>query len=261
MKKKILGEIRKLEEEIRELYDSEENKSRWGYWEEAKVNFGIWRAIPKYNDLKPFVIDFERQGYSQVLGFSLKELYSDPYIYVLNSLKILLFKFRTFEDCTPLRKVIVFIPGAGFEKSIFGGAQQFTEQDAWVGRENLITERIDLSSLEYPDFYRSGDMPRIIEFYQKMREIVEDDFQVTFSMWSRSPWGVAWHLRGIDNLLIDVIEDRPVGEKFLGYITKARGNWTLQRAKFLNQKLSICNIYNITMRCFARWFHQIYMRN
>jgi len=244
MDNKALYEIKKTQEEIRRLAETPKSRGRWAYWKDPMVDFDYWRAIPRSKDTKPFVVDFERQGHAEVLGFSLKEFYTDPYAYVLHSLRILLHKFHTFEDCTPLRKVIVFIPGAGFEKAIFGSAQVITEQDAWVGRDIVIHERADIAALTMPDFHTSGNMPEIINFYEKMREITDDDFTVTFPQWSRSPWGVAWHLRGIDNLLLDYADDPQWVRDFVGFITDVRIHWAEQRAEYLGCGLKVCNIYN-----------------
>lgn len=242
--RKNLDEIKKLQEEIRELHASDENNKRKAFWDETGISNDYWHGIPKNKEVIPFIVELEREGYSKVLGFSLKDFYMDPYCYVLNSLKIMAFKFKNFNDCTPIGKSFTYYSGAGFEKSIFGGEQVYTDQDAWLARENIIRERVDIDSLEYPDFYKSGSMPYTHRFYEQLLELVDEDFKVVFPQWSRSPWGLAWHLRGIDDLLIDVIEDIEWVRRFINYLTKARESWTSQRAKFLNTGLSICNIYN-----------------
>ncbi|MGI6776801.1 MAG: hypothetical protein ACOX7R_01865 [Acetivibrionales bacterium] len=243
-KEKMLDEIKRLQEEIRELCETEENKRRKAYWDETAISNDYWHGLPKDKEHVPFTVEMEREAYSRVIGYSLTDFYSDPYCYILNSLKIMVFKFKKFLDCTPIDKSITYYCGAGYEKSIFGGEQIYTDQDAWLARENLINERVDIDSLEYPDFYNSGSMPHTHNFYSQMKEIIDDDFTLVFPQWSRSPWGVAWHLRGIDNLLIDIVEDYDWVVKFLDYTTEARKHWTKERAKFLNTELSICNIYN-----------------
>lgn len=239
-----LDEIKRLEDEIRELYESKENTRRRGFWDEAGISNDYWHGIPKNKEVIPFIVELEREAYSKVLGFSLRNFYLDPYCYVLNSLRIMAFKFKNFNDCTPIGKSFTYYPGAGFEKSIFGGEQIYTEQDAWMARENIIKERVDIESLQYPDFYKSGSMPFTHEFYEQLLELVDEDFKVVFPQWSRSPWGLAWHLRGIDDLLIDSIEDCEWVRKFLNYLTKARERWSMERVKFLNTELTNCNIYN-----------------
>ena len=243
-KEKMLDEIKRLQEEIRELCETDENKRRKEYWVDTAISNDYWHGIPKDKEQIPFIVELEREGYSKILGYSLSDFYTDPYSYVLNSLKIMVFKFKNFHDCTPIDKSVTYYCGAGFEKSIFGGEQIYSDQDAWLARENIINERVDIYSLEYPDFYKSGSMPYTHRFFEQMQEIVDEDFKLIFPQWSRSPWGVAWHLRGIDNLLVDIIEDYDWVVKFLDYTTKAREHWTAERAKFLNTGLTACNIYN-----------------
>jgi hypothetical protein len=239
-----LDEIKRLQEEIRELDASNKNIGRKQFWDETAISNDYWHGMPKNKITVPFVVEMEREGYSRVLGFSLREFYMNPYSYVLNSLKIMIFKFKNFNDCTPIGKSFTYYPGAGFEKSIFGGEQVYTDQDAWMARDNIIAEGSDIGSLEYPDFYKSGSMPYTHEFYKQLLEFVDDDFKVVFPQWSRSSWGLAWHLMGIDNLLMGIIDDYEWVRKLLDYVTKARESWTDERAKFLNTGLSICNIYN-----------------
>lgn len=88
-------EIKKLQEEVRELADSEENKRRESYWDNS-IKIGadtLARKVPIKNKLS-FSVDLDRCGYSKVLGFSLVEFLTSPVSYVKNTLKINIFKFK-----------------------------------------------------------------------------------------------------------------------------------------------------------------------
>jgi hypothetical protein len=87
-------------------------------------------------------------------------------------------------------------------------------------------------------------MPEAHRFYEQVRSIISDDFDLTFPSWSRSPFGVAWHIRGIDNLLYDLVEDPEWFVKFLNYITECRIKWVRERERFTGVPMHNCNIYN-----------------
>jgi hypothetical protein len=238
------NEMKRLQDEIRELSETDENVRRLAFWEESAISNDYWHGIPRERDRIPFIIELERESYAKTLDFSLMRFYQDPLYHAVNSLRIMLFKFKTFNDCTPLGKSFAYYCGAGFEKSLFGGDQLYTEQDAWVAREDIVRTRVDISRLTAPDFHRGPHMRQIREFYEKMTEVLDDDFSVVFPQWNRGPWGVAWHLRGINNLLIDVIEDPGWVGEFVFFLGTAREKWAAERAKYLGTDLSICNIYN-----------------
>lgn len=239
------NEIRRLQDEIRQLVSSEENKRRVSYWarHEGDDDY-IWHPTPKPLAAVPFTIEFERVGFSQILGFSVVDFYTDPVSFVLESLRIGVWKFRNIPDCTPIGKGVTYWPGVGFEKSLFGVPQQVTEEDAWVGRQDAITERVPPDSLGMLDFERNPVIRQAREFHQKMLDCLDDDFPVSFPQWCRSPWGVAWHLRGIDNLLIDIFEDPEWVRQLLVFLTEARIRYAEERARSIGKSIYPCNIYN-----------------
>lgn len=243
MKSEKLAEIRRLEDKVRELTESEENRRRLALWEDSAISNDYWHGIPKEH--KPlFTVELERATYAHLLGFSIIDFYQDPYAMVEGNLKMMAFKFENLPDCTPIGKSFAHYPGAGFEKALYGGDMLFSENDAWMAREDLITERVDIKALEPLDFYKSGCMPKIIELYHRTREIMSEDFTLSFPQWSRSPFGVAWHIRGIENLLCDVADDEEWVNDFINYITDCRIQWVRERAKYLNIEQNGCNIYN-----------------
>ena len=240
----LTEDIRRAEEEIRVLAASEENKRRFSYWAGTGKSNDYWHGIPDNREQVPFVVELERATYSHVIGFDLKRLYTEPEYYYLNALKTSLFKYKTFDDCTPITRQVNYWSGVGFEKSIFGGEQIYSDNDSWLAREAVFTGKEDISSLPLTDFYTSGCMPDTIKFYEDMRGIAADDFTVTFPPWGRSPWGVAWHLCGLDNLCYLIADDYEWVESFIKYITECRKHWTGQMADYLKVPITSGPIYN-----------------
>lgn len=244
--RKLTNEIKKSQDRIRELSQSEENRYRMSFWDfESNIDkSALARVMPKTGPLLSFTVDLDRVAYSRILGFSLTDFYNNPAEYVLDTLKIIIFKFENIKDCTPISKSVAYFSGSGFEKSLFGFEQKITEQDAWVGRENAIVHRQELSTFPYPGFYNSPAMKFTHQFYENILELVDGDFAVEFPQWNRSPWGVAWHLRGIDNLLVDFLDDPDWFRRLLEFLTEARKKWSIERARFLGEDLVPANLYN-----------------
>ena len=234
-----LDAIRRLEDEARHLVESDENKRRLAMWESVYGSVGIPRT-----DSPLFTVSFERATLSRMLNFSFEEFYIDPYTMIEGNLKIMIFHFKTFEDCKPIFKSIAHYPGVNFEKSLFGGESSYFAGDAWLSRKDVFPERIDIGSLEPLDFHKSGSMPEVHELYGRVRELLSEDFESPFPQWTRSPFGTACHLRGFENLLIDLIEDEDWVLKFLNYLTDCRIKFTHDREKFLNRKQALCHIAN-----------------
>jgi hypothetical protein len=240
---KRIETIRQLEDRVRTLFESPENKRRLALWEDSGIGNEYWHGIPKTK--KPlFSVELERPMYARTIGFSMEDFYKDPSVHVEANLRMMIFKFENIQDCTPIGKSFACYLGAGFERSLFGGESIPTDEDSWMGREPLITERIDIATLEPIDFYKSSVMPETHRFYEQARSILSDDFALTFPQWCRSPFGVAWHVRGIDNLLCDFIDDPEWFRAFLNYITDCQIDYARKRERFTGVKMEYCNIYN-----------------
>jgi hypothetical protein len=240
---KRLDTIRALEEQVRKLTESSENKRRLTLWEDSAISNDYWHGIPKTN--RPlFTLELERATYARIIGFSVVDFYKDPYVHIEANLRMMIFKFENIQDCTPIGKAFACYLGAGFERSLFGGESIYTDQDAWMGRGAIIEDRVDISTLEPVDFYKSSVMSETHRFYEQVRSILSDDFDLTFPQWSRSPFGVAWHIRGIDNLLYDLVEDPEWFGAFLNYVTDCRIKWVREREQFTGVPMHNCNIYN-----------------
>ena len=241
-----ITKIRKLEERIRELVDTRENKRRAEIWSDHRgATDYIWHPLPKTKEKMPYSFEIERIGYAQMLNFSLVKFYTDPIEFVMRQLEMNVFKFETFsEDCTPIAKSITYWPGVGYEMSLMGQPQYYSEEDAWIGRDPVIKERVPLAEIEYPDFFENPIMKETDVFYNKMREVLSDDFTLLYPQWCRSPWSIAFAIRGYENLVYDYAEDPEWLLGFVNLIAEYRVRWSEQRAKYLGTPLVPTNFYN-----------------
>jgi len=76
-------------------------------------------------------------------------------------------------------------------------------------------------------------MPLAHKFYQEINKLVPEDFSVVFPVWIRGPLGVACAIRGMQNLLVDIIEDPEFVHQLMRLITDSRKEYTRESRKFL----------------------------
>jgi len=188
--------------------------------------------------------------WAAILGFSVVEFYSSPRCYLENTLKMMIYRFEVFQDFTCIEKTIPIWLGSAFEESLFGSEPVLVEgASPWLDRKPLIKEPEDLNRLEFPDFYKSGLMPLAHRFYEEISELTEGKYTVVFPEWGRGPFGVAFHLRGFNNLLMDMVVNPDFVHRLMRFITDARKHWVSERAKFLGRPIDKGNLYNDEVNC------------
>ena len=213
---------------------------------------------PKYEELKSFWNNFysfkekcrvplrvtlTMRFFANNLGINLVNHYRKPEKYLEDSLRILQFQHEEILD-DRLEKGIVVNFGEVFESSLFGSKPTFiSDMDPLLGTPIIETEH-DLENMSYPDFYRSGLMPIVIETYETAERIVKGRIPVFFENWGRSPWGVAFHLRGFQNLLEDVYERPDFAHKLLSFITESRIRWEKEKERYLGKKIERAQLQN-----------------
>jgi uroporphyrinogen-III decarboxylase len=127
--------------------------------------------------------------------------------------------------------------GEGFESSLFGSKPIFkSHTDPWVGEPIIRTEE-DLENLNYPDFFESGLMPKILRLHETAEKMVKRKIPVFFERWNRSPWGISVHLRALNKLLIDTLRNPHFVHKLLSFIAESRMRWEREKATLLLQKI------------------------
>ena len=248
--------IKRLLEEVRKLEQSSENKRRKEMWKEIpRTARDQWRGVPK-NDRSwrcgaiPLTIDLQNSFWAKYFNFSLVDYYSDAGIFLEYYLKIMIERFKMFDDDTFIVKRIPIWAGSGFEGSMFGmQVHSYPDKDPWLDYEDIIKNHDDLEKLDFPDFYTSGLMPVEIKLYEELKEITDADFEVLFPEWLRGPFGIALYLRGFENMLVDMKLEPEFAVKLLGFITGTREKWYRDLAKYLGKPIQKGNIYDDEINC------------
>ncbi len=242
-KDQTMSKIKRLCDRVRSLVDSDENKKRLKLWRGTAGLPNIFtRYIPKENlSVIPFIADLDREMWAPVLGLSIERIYTDPYSYLEFELSKKIFAFENFDDDNPITKNITIWLGVGFSATLLGLEQEPAKNghEPWVGKKSIIKRKGDLQLLKLPDFYRSGLAPLAHKMYSQIKEVINDDFNVIFPEWDSDsgPFGIAIHLRGVEDFSVDMIDDPGFVHDLMKFILKAKVHWSQERAKFLNTKI------------------------
>jgi uroporphyrinogen-III decarboxylase len=101
----------------------------------------------------------------------------------------------------------------------------------------MIKNYSDISNLEVPDFFKSGLMPLAHEMYNEMLELTNGQLTISLPHWFRGPFGVATHLRGTNELLMDLYLNPEFVHELMDLITRARKIWCNERAKLVSSRI------------------------
>jgi hypothetical protein len=241
--------IKRLLGRVREIAACPKNQERAAYWEPAADRaMDHWRGTPRPRrglPHAPITVEPEVTLWRKILGFDIRSYYTDPVVYLTNYLRMLIYRYENWDDQTVIGLQVPIWLGVTLESSLFGARTVYTDNDyPWLDREPALRRREDLDRLPMPDFRTSGLMPLVHRYFEEIRELVDDDVTVSFHEWGRSPFGVAFHIRGMENLLADMMDDPHFTHRLMRFITDARKSWASQRAAFLGRPVEKGNLYN-----------------
>lgn len=250
---KIKNEIKRLFYLKSELIESTENKKRKAMWglEICPDEYlpGYIKPIPaceRKDKRVPITADWDRIQKSRLLKFDISEYYQEPLAYLRGTLEMDIHRFNNFHDDTCLTNTIPIFLGSAFEVSLFGVPVLYSNEREPIFSSDgaVLKNKNNLSTLGSINFKKSGLMPLAHKFYEKISEITPKDYSVIFPKWGRSPFGVACGIRGMQNLLIDMIEDHKFVHNLMRFITDQRKEYTISRQSFLNKIEIESTLYN-----------------
>ncbi len=239
---KVKDTIKRLAHQVRGLIDSPRNQEKRALWQpQSEFMADDFRAIPR--PLKeigkiPLIVDVSWGILSRIFDFSQKEYFHNPELYLETWLKGKLFHFNTVKDDIAIEPKVFLYFSIPFELSFFGARGIYTDDaPPWPQKEPVIKGEKDLAKLEYPDFFKSGQMPLAHKFYTEMSTSLKNEgILVNFVDWYRGPWGNFCGLRGFNEAHMDVYDNPEFVHRTMRFLTDSRKRWLLERAKFLGEK-------------------------
>lgn len=243
----LYNNINFLIDKIRSLEASKENQRRNSVWKPiTNTAEAYWHGHPKDGlSYIPFTIEPEHEMWGKIIGFQLDKYYNNGPTYLLADLNMKVYRFENFHDETPVGRTVSLWMGAGFEASLFGVSQKYTaDKDPWIGREPILKNTKNLDILLDPDFFNGQVMESVHRIYNDMKKMIPEDFKVVLPEWCRGPFGLACHLRGMDIITSDMVEDPVFVQDLMRLTTNARKKWTKQRADYLGVNIQLGSLYN-----------------
>lgn len=235
--------IRSLVERYVEIVKSSRNQANARLWDHSHTwERANWRALPN----KPFrfVMDPARVFVAQALGFSLVDYYENPEAHLAGWLKQMIYRFEQFDDNTYFPPYYAPWWGIVTEASFFGIPVVFRSDKDPVLDACLLEDKGALDHMRLPDFYTSGLMPQVIEFTRVGQELLGGEIKSLFPTWARGPLSTAMSLRGMERLLVDMLDDPAFVHRVMRFVTDARKSWLTERARFLNQPVQPALLFN-----------------
>jgi uroporphyrinogen-III decarboxylase len=235
------SQIDKLVDKVLKLDKSQRNQNLRKFWQDFYAF--------KERDKVPISVNFVNAFWVKTLNFNLVEMYEKPERYLMNTLKARIFHHDQFLDDSILEQEVNINFGTALVPSLFGIEPIFRQDtDPWRGKPIIKCDK-DLESIDYPDFHKSGLMPRIHRFYEDLNRIACGRFKVTICPFDRGPWGVAWYLRGLKELIVDTYTNPDFVHRIMKFVTESRLRWEREREIFLSEKMTCINLFNDEVNC------------
>jgi len=239
--------IRRLVDRVDELVESPRNQDRLAHWER------YWARIPSCDDPEGpiFTMDVGLPTQGDLLGFNCREYFSDAATQIRYQLEWRIWHQENLCDDTLIQRGVGIGLGNAHEASLVGQRVEYpTHADPVARYEKPVVENdVDLDRLEMPDFYTSGQMPRVHRMYTEAKELLQgpgnDGWEVSFPGAYRGVLGLGQVIRGPhENIIFDMIDRPQFAHRIFRYVTDFHRHYYEERSKFLGEPIGLAHIGN-----------------
>lgn len=224
-------DVSELLDRYLELADSKRNRMLLTrVWQEPGLAYMGDIGIPHPGQV-PIIAVPQLSMWARRMGISVAEVFTNPATYLEVFLSREIGRFTEIADDRPILRSIPIALGCGFESTLFGSRQRYSDtEDPWVDRTPLLDKLDDYEKLAIPDFYRSGLMPLSHRFYEELQEMVSGhDLEIVFPEWGRSAFGVAVQVCGVEPILVDLIDKPDLLAGLLEFINESTIHYQKER--------------------------------
>jgi uroporphyrinogen-III decarboxylase len=234
------NEFGPLLDEYTAIVASERNRKNRDYWDNWNERFLIerWRGRSNRQVNGPFTMALDISGYGPMLEFSCASFYSDPAVNLREQLRYAIWEYEHLPGNRYFENAVFGSFGSVFEAAMFGADISYPEGQApWYDEKApVFKKKEDLLNIQPFDFYTTGLCPEAIRFYEHHKSRVEGyDIEAMFPITIRSPFSTAIMLRGFENLLIDIYDDREFFKDLMAAITGSLKEFSVARAAYLGE--------------------------
>ena len=236
--------IQQLLDKVEELYQHPRNQANLKKWEPqpARALDNKWRGVPvpfaASSGQIPIVVNMEPSLRSSIFGYSVREYFQEPEIYVEKYLEHEIFHFTEIQDDVPILLEIPIYHTAYFEGALCGiDIVYLDDHDAILPEVPYLKDFSAVGKLPMPSFEGGKAMSYALQLYDYVCKQLQDrDFRVIFSEWLRNPFGLATWLYGEQKFLDALTSDPEGAHRLMNYATCARKKWSGERAKFFGEE-------------------------
>lgn len=184
--------IRRLMDEVMERLASPENQRKVGPWVYPGFCMGVEDPI----------------AFCKWMRYDFRRCLIDPEFSLAQQLRNKLFEIEHLDGTLPRNPAIPAWPGGYAEYSLFGIGIDFTSEGVpLLQDDHRIAASPDLSLVPGFDFKTSGQMPRILDYYNRQMELMGDGgVELALPTFLRGGLDIAIQLRGYENWIVDTIE-------------------------------------------------------
>ena len=181
----------------------------------------------------------ENIGWPELFGFTMQRYFDDADFSIEQYLRQQIFWADNVPDDTIPGRQIMADTGMYWDITLFG--QRIVHSAIGVPEflPHPLQQSGDLRTLGHFDFYRTGEMPRLLAKYQRMQEIAHDDYagklEITFPAFHRGPLDIYVQLRGYAQFLDDVTERPRELAAGLTFLADERLRFARERQQFLHE--------------------------
>lgn len=183
----------------------------------------------------------ENLGWPELFGYDMNRFLDDAGFAIEHTLRQVIFWADNVDDDMAPGNPWVMQADVGmyWDATLFGQRIVHTSTGVPEFRPHPFQSAFDLALLGNFDFEQTGDMPKLIAKYGRMKEISKERYggrvEVRFPCFHRGPLDLYVQLRGYENFLEDLAE-RPEGlREALSLIVESRHRFAKARRDFLGE--------------------------
>ncbi len=116
------------------------------------------------------------------------------------------------------------------------GEEPAFSRDSMVDENTLLSSTFNYSKNEY--------LSMVIPFYDKLRELADEDYHIVFPHWYRGPQGVALYIRRFQEFSLDLYVNEAFARRLLHYVTNAAKTFVLWRQDYTGEPIRRGDLFN-----------------
>lgn len=202
-------------------------------------------AKSKSSPTAVFAIE-EPIAWTKIFGYDANRYFSEPEFYFEQTLRQKLWRWENFpDDDLVLTMDMPAWLGHYPEYTFVGMDVSFNSEGvpAISNSNHPLSKDPDIKHLKSIDFYNSGWMPRILNWFDALQKISSGRTNVIFKMtWWRGCLDLAIQLRGYENFVVDTIERPQFVHDLLKWLVEQRCRWWQAYYKHFGLKPGPINI-------------------